>query len=89
MSLEPTAENTGIKPQRISTKHFNRLKVLGAVLTLGGIALFSYFVYSVGVTEILKNIEKFGFSGFGIMLLIASPIITAGMVSRRPSSYGS
>ena len=70
MSLEPTVENTGIKPQKISTKHFNRLKVLGAVLTLGGVALFSYFVYSVGVTEILKNIEKFGVAGFAVILLI-------------------
>ncbi|MGB7209386.1 MAG: lysylphosphatidylglycerol synthase domain-containing protein [Pyrinomonadaceae bacterium] len=70
MSLEPTVENTGIKPQKISTKHFNRLKVLGTVLTLGGVALFSYFVYSVGVTEILKNIEKFGVAGFAVILLI-------------------
>jgi Lysylphosphatidylglycerol synthase TM region len=70
VSLEPTVENTDIKPQKISTKHFNRLKVLGAVLTLGGIALFSYFVYSVGVTEILKNIEKFGIAGFAVILLI-------------------
>ena len=43
---------------------------MGAVLTLGGIALFSYFVYSVGVTEILKNIEKFGGVGFAVILLI-------------------
>ena len=70
MSLEPTAENTGIKPQRISIKHYYRLKILGAALTLGGIALFSYFVYSVGVTEILKNIEKFGVLGSAIILLI-------------------
>jgi hypothetical protein len=70
VSLEPTVENTGIKPQKISTKHFNRLKVLGTVLTLGGVALFSYFVYSVGVTEILKNIEKFGVAGFAVILLI-------------------
>ncbi|MEO7673588.1 MAG: lysylphosphatidylglycerol synthase domain-containing protein [Pyrinomonadaceae bacterium] len=68
--MEPTVENTSVKPQRISTKHFNRLKVLGAILTLGGIALFSYFVYSVGVTEILKNIEKFGIAGFAVILTI-------------------
>ncbi len=46
------------------------MKVFGAVLTLSGIALFSYFVYSVGVTEILKNIEKFGGVGFAVILLI-------------------
>ena len=70
MSLEPNVENKGTKPRRISTKHLNRLKVLGALLTLGGIGLFSYFIYSVGVTEILKNIEKFGIVGFAVILLI-------------------
>ena len=70
MSLEPTADIASTKPQRISKKHINRLKVFGAVLTLSGIALFSYFVYSVGVTEILKNIEKFGGVGFAVILLI-------------------
>ncbi len=70
MSLEPTAENTGVKPQSISAKHINRLKVLGGFLTLGGIALFLYFVYSVGVTEIIDKIGKFGFVGFAVILLI-------------------
>ena len=70
MSLEPTVENTTIKPQRISAKHVNRLKVLGAVLTLAGVGLFSYFVYSVGLDEILKNIQKFGIAGFAIILVL-------------------
>lgn len=44
--------------------------MLGIGLTLCGIALFSYFLYSVGVTELLANIEKFGFFGFGVILAI-------------------
>jgi hypothetical protein len=47
-----------------------RLKLLGAILTAGGIALFSYFVYSVGFHEILANIERFGFVGFAAILAI-------------------
>lgn len=39
-------------------------------MTLGGIALFSYFVYSVGVTELVNNIAKFGFAGFAVIVLI-------------------
>lgn len=70
VSLEPTAENTGINPQRISAKHVNRLKVFGAVLTLAGIALFSYFVFSVGLAAIVKHIEKFGVAGFAVILLL-------------------
>ncbi len=70
MTSEPRVENTGIKPQGFSSKHINRLKILGIVLTLGGIVLFSYFVYSVGVNEILHNVEKFGFVGFVIILII-------------------
>ena len=70
MSLEPTAEDTGIKPQQISEKHVNRLKVLGAVLTVGGIGLFVYFIYSVGVGEIAEKIERFGVDGFAIILVL-------------------
>jgi len=70
VNLEPTVETAGRKPQRISQKHFNRLKILGAILTLGGIVLFSYFVYSVGVTELVNNIAKFGFAGFAVIVMI-------------------
>lgn len=40
------------------------------MLTLGGIGLFVYFVWSVGVNEILGNIEKLGIAGFGVILVI-------------------
>ncbi len=72
MSSEPTPQNAGVKPAAIHAKHINRLKVLGVFLTLGGIGLFCYFVYSVGLNDILGNIERFGFAGFAIILLIYS-----------------
>ena len=70
MSSEPNVEIAGSKPQSISPKHINRLKVLGVFLTLAGIALFSYFVYSVGFNEIVGNVQRFGLVGFAIILAI-------------------
>jgi len=46
------------------------MKILGVILTLGGVTLFSYFVYSVGPNEILSNVQRFGFVGFAIILAI-------------------
>lgn len=43
---------------------------MGIVLTVCGIALFSYFLYSVGVGELLDNITRFGLFGFGVILFI-------------------
>ena len=70
MSSEPKAEKAAAKPTPFSAKHYNRLKLLGVVLTLGGFVLFCYFVWSVGADELLGNIEKFGIAGFAIILLL-------------------
>lgn len=59
-----------IRTPRLSAKQTNRLTILGIILTIGGIALFSYFVYAVGFSEILANIERFGFAGFAMILAI-------------------
>lgn len=53
-----------------NSKHLNRLKLAGILLTVGGIILFSYFVYSVGVSEILEGVSRIGFSGFAFILFI-------------------
>ena len=42
--------------------------MLGVILTTGGIALFSYFVYAVGIDEIVANIGRFGVAGFAVIL---------------------
>lgn len=70
MSSEEQVQNSGISPQRISPRNLTRLKILGLLLTLGGIGLFSYFIYSVGLRDILDNVQKFGLVGFGVILLI-------------------
>ena len=53
-----------------NAKNLNRLKVLGAVLTLLGLGLFVYFVYSVGVGEIIKGIVNLGFIGFAFIIFV-------------------
>ena len=68
MNFEQATEQPNLRTQRLSAKHTNRLTILGIVLTVGGIALFSYFVYAVGIGEIAANIERFGVAGFAVIL---------------------
>lgn len=68
MNSEPQAEDHGEKSPQISALNANRIKVLGVVLTLSGIALFSYLVYSVGLDEIVANVQRFGLAGFAVIL---------------------
>ena len=62
--------NSTIDPRQISPKHFNRLKYAGVLLTLFGIGLFAYFVYSVGLHDIFEGVKRFGFAGFGVIIAI-------------------
>jgi hypothetical protein len=68
VNLEPAPIDPDIRRTRLSPKHKSRLTMLGIVLTIGGIALFTYFVYAVGVDEIVGNIEQFGVAGFAVLL---------------------
>lgn len=70
MNIETKVQNPKLKTQGSREKHLNRLKIIAAIFTLLGIALFSYFVYSVGVSEILIGIVNIGFGGFAVILLI-------------------
>lgn len=63
----PPAET---QKRAISAKRLGRFKLVVALLTLGGIGLFSYFVYTVGLNEILAGIANIGISGFVIIQLI-------------------
>jgi hypothetical protein len=64
VSIEPQT------PQAKPAATMTRLKLAAAGLTILGIGLFSYLVYSVGVTEILDGIARFGFIGFAVILVI-------------------
>lgn len=66
LEIETRKTETQTSPQ---AKNLNRLKIFGVLLTLGGIALFAYFIKSVGVDLILTGIEKIGWLGFAFILL--------------------
>jgi hypothetical protein len=55
---------------QISATHISRLKVLAIILTVMGVGLFGYFIYSVGFWEILDGIVRFGFAGFAVIVTI-------------------
>lgn len=70
-----------------NAKQLKRLKLAGILLTIGGIFLFSYFVYSVGLREILEGIKRIGFDGFAIILLIYFLRICVRSVAWKLSVY--
>jgi len=49
-------------------QHIGKLKIAGIILTLAGIALFAYMVYSVGLNELVDGIQRFGLVGFAVIL---------------------
>lgn len=87
MISEPHSPGQGETRSTINSKHANRLKILGTVLTFGGIALFAYFVYSTGVDEIAANIAHFGWVGFGVILAIYSTRILMRSLAWKLSVY--
>jgi hypothetical protein len=53
-----------------TSRHIHRLKIIGSILTAGGICLFVYFVYAVGFDEIYGGVVRFGWIGFTTILAI-------------------
>lgn len=47
-----------------------RLTIAAGVLTLLGVSVFAYLVYSIGFREIYDGIVRFGFAGFAVILSI-------------------
>lgn len=70
-----------------SPKKFSRLHLSVVLLTLAGIALFSYFIYSVGFDEIIRGIERFGFDGFLLILFLYFLRIVVRSVAWKLSVY--
>lgn len=67
-SKTPTATLDAQNSKKI--RRIKRLKILAALFTVLGIALFVYFVSTVGVREILVGIGRIGFDGFALIILI-------------------
>lgn len=40
------------------------------MLTVFGVALFIYFIYSVGIHDIFEGVGRFGFAGFGVIVAL-------------------
>lgn len=71
MNHQSKTETSVIETQNpAKTKHLKRLKIFVGLLTVLGIALFAYFVYSVGVKLILGGIEQIGFDGFALLMFL-------------------
>jgi len=56
--------------QHNPSNKINRLKVLGILLTAGGLIVFAYFVYAVGFDEIYEGVVRFGIAGFAVILIL-------------------
>jgi hypothetical protein len=70
VSIETKVQPQKPTSQKLNPKNMLRLKILGVVLTLLGVSLFAYFIYSVGVGEILAGIGKIGFAGFAVIIVV-------------------
>jgi hypothetical protein len=68
VNTEQEVENTRVQPPRLTARQTARLKIAATVLTIGGLVLFGYFIYSVGIDELLSFVERFGFVGFAVIL---------------------
>jgi hypothetical protein len=53
-----------------SKSNFSRLRWIGVIFTILGIALFSYFIFSIGFYEILHGVRRIGFEGFAFIIFI-------------------
>lgn len=87
MNHETEIEQNQIQPEHISPKTFTRLKILAAVFTILGIALFSYFIYTVGLDEIFAGIISIGIGGFIIIQLLYFLRIIVRATAWRLSVY--
>ena len=85
--METTEVNQGQQRRPIEPRHLNRLKIAGIVLTVGGLFLFAYFVYSTGVHEIWHNVSRFGAVGFAAILGIYFLRISARAAAWKLSVY--
>lgn len=70
MKTGTKTQDSKLKIPSSKSKHLNRLKIAAVVMTILGVALFVYFVLTVGVHEILLGIGKIGFDGFAAILFI-------------------
>lgn len=62
--------NSAIETLQPPQNRFTKIKLAAVILTLCGIGLFSFLVYSIGFREIYDGVVRFGFAGFAVILSI-------------------
>ncbi|MGI8468456.1 MAG: lysylphosphatidylglycerol synthase domain-containing protein, partial [Pyrinomonadaceae bacterium] len=87
MNSETRVKTSASQTPNLNQKHLKRVKIFGVLLTIIGISLFSYFVYSVGVNEIIGGIKKIGFGGFALIIFIYFLRISCRASAWRLSVY--
>ncbi len=71
MNHESNIENPiSETPDKSKIKNLKRLKVIGGLLTILGIGLFVYFIYSVGIESVWTGIGHIGFDGFAFLMFL-------------------
>ncbi len=64
MNSQSNIQNPDDAQNSNKQKNLKRLKIVAAVFTIFGASLFAYFIYTVGLHDIVAGILKIGFSGF-------------------------
>ncbi|REJ79215.1 MAG: UPF0104 family protein [Acidobacteria bacterium] len=83
-----TQVSSAHEEKKPASKAFKRLKAAGLIFTLFGLALFVYFIYTTGLSEISEGIAKIGLSGFALILFIYLLRICVRALAWRLSVYG-
>ncbi len=71
----------------ISSNKLSHLKTFAAVLSVSGVGLFIYFIYSVGIKEILEGIGKIGLIGFAVIVFLYLLRIIVRAIAWKLSVY--
>lgn len=85
--MDSETQNSNLSSQNPNQKQINRLKIAAILFTILGIGLFSYFIYTIGVEEILAGIGKIGFGGFALIIFLYFLRILTRAVSWNLSVY--
>jgi hypothetical protein len=84
----PTSESGSAEIKAKSgSKNLSRFKITAAVFSVLGLALFIYFVATIGVDEILSGVGRIGFGGFALILFIHFLRLTTRATAWRLSVY--
>ncbi len=87
MKTETQVKTSASQLPKLNKKNLKRVKIFGVLLTIIGVGLFSYFVYSVGISQIIGGVEKIGFGGFALILFIYFLRISCRASAWRLSVY--